>query len=309
MVLEINMSINLSPIYCQLAQMNKEINTLVQYGITGRTGPTGNTGCTGIAGMATNTGTTGPTGTTGCTGLTGSTGPTGSVGATGPLGLLYGFFFEEFTTTLTLAIPNPSSTAAIQVVSTTDAASTGTILIGTELISYTSKTPTTFTGITRGVGSSTTSSHPINSDVTSAQISPANIRTLVIINKTDGTSGVSLDTSTNAVYVAKSGVYNIQFSIYAINCSNDFDNFIVWFVKNGIDVPSSASQATIVKPHSDSPGATVMTVNIFLSLIPSDRVQIYWTSVYGFCAIVTGPTLVGVYPTTPSVLLSVNQIA
>jgi len=61
---------------------------------------------------------------------------------------LYGFFYEEFTTTLTVEIPNPSSTAAIQVVSTTDAASSGAILIGTELISYTGKTPTTFTGIT-----------------------------------------------------------------------------------------------------------------------------------------------------------------
>lgn len=35
------MSINLSPIYCQLAQMNQEIHTLIQYCITGMTGPTG----------------------------------------------------------------------------------------------------------------------------------------------------------------------------------------------------------------------------------------------------------------------------
>jgi len=286
--------------------------TAANTGATGPTGPTGNTGPTGFTGTTGQTGVTGATGPTGATsntGPTGTTGITGSVGATGPLGLLYGFFYEEFTTTLTSAIPNPSSTAAIQVVSTTDAMSSGTILIGTELISYTGKTPTTFTGITRGVRSSTTSSHAINSDATSAQIAVVNTRTLLIINKTDGTSGVSLDTATNSIYVVQTGVYNIQFSIYAINTSNDFDNFIVWFVKNGTDVPSSASQGTIVKPHSDSPGATIMTVNIFLSLIPSDRVQIYWTSVYGFCAIVTGPALAGVYPTTPSVLLSVNQIA
>ena len=320
---------NLSSVYCQLAYLNQEIKTIAKYGITGATGATGATGImgpTGVAGFATNTGTTGATGRTGATGPTGMTGPTGiggfaaNTGATGPTGAVgmtgstpqfnYGFFYEDFSTTLTAQIPNSSSTADIQVASTTYAKSSGSIRIGNELISYTGKTATSFTGITRGVGNSQNSSHAIGSAVTSAQVAIANTRTLVYINKIDGSSGVSLDTSTSEVYVSVSGVYNIQFSIYATNYSNAYDNFIVWYVLNGTDVPSSASQGTIVSRHTaDSPGATIMTVNIFLSLIPSDRVQIYWTSLFGYSAIVTGAAVSSLYPLIPSTLLSVNQIA
>lgn len=54
-------------------------------------------------------------------------------------------------TTLTTAITSPTSTATINVVSTTGFASpSGTLVIGSEVISYTGTTATTFTGITRG---------------------------------------------------------------------------------------------------------------------------------------------------------------
>lgn len=53
-------------------------------------------------------------------------------------------------TTLTSAIPNATSTATINVVSTTSFAASGTIVIGSEIITYSAKTGTTFTGITRG---------------------------------------------------------------------------------------------------------------------------------------------------------------
>lgn len=65
------MSINLSPIYCQLGYLNQEIQNLFHYGVTGNTGCTGGTG----------TGTSGPTGPQGIPGsatLTGATGPTGT---------------------------------------------------------------------------------------------------------------------------------------------------------------------------------------------------------------------------------------
>lgn len=315
---------NLSSLYCQLGYLNEQIKTISQYGITGSTGMTGTMGPTGVTGPTGMTGTMGPTGMTGATGIAGSatnTGATGPTGSTGPTGVMtgptgatpqlnYGFFYEDFSTSLTATIPNSSSTADIQVISTTNAKSSGSILIENELISYTGKTATSFTGITRGVGNSQNSSHAIGTTVTSAQVATATTRTLVIVNKIDGTSGVNLDTSTSAIYVSTSGVYNIQFSIYATNYSNAFDNFIVWYVKNGTDVPSSASQGTVVSRHTaNSPGATIMTVNLFLSLIPSDRVQLYWTSIYGYSAIVTGAEVAGLFPLIPSVLLAVNQIS
>ena len=64
-----------------------------------------------------------------------------------------GAFHQDGYTTLTTAIPNASSTANIVVASTAGFGEIipGTILIGQELIRYTGKTATTFTGITRSV--------------------------------------------------------------------------------------------------------------------------------------------------------------
>lgn len=53
-------------------------------------------------------------------------------------------------TTLTSAITSPLSTSTINVVSTTGFAASGTIVIGSEVITYTGTTATSFTGITRG---------------------------------------------------------------------------------------------------------------------------------------------------------------
>jgi len=55
-------------------------------------------------------------------------------------------------TTLTTAVPSASSTADIDVVSTTGFAASGTIVIGSEIITYSGTTATSFTGITRGSG-------------------------------------------------------------------------------------------------------------------------------------------------------------
>jgi len=101
------MNLNLSPIYCQLSQLGREIQNLSQYGITGYTGCsgaigfTGNTGCIGptglqgIPGSATNTGATGSSGNTGPTGLQGIPGSATNTGATGPTGL---FFISSYGT-------------------------------------------------------------------------------------------------------------------------------------------------------------------------------------------------------------------
>jgi len=261
-----------------------------------------------ISGPTGSTGYTGPTGPTGYTGATGYTGPTGYTGATGPIGLSYGFFQESFLTTLSTDI-TLDGVDPINVASTSGMGSTGTILIDSELISYTSKTSNSFIGITRGVADSRNATHTAGAYVTNAQLAPSTIKTIVILNQVDFSSGVNLDTSTNEIYVDMNGIYNFQFSIYAVNYSTSFDNFIVWFDKNGTNIPASSSQATIVSRDTRTyPGSIIMTVNLFISMTPSDRVRVCCTSVVGVCAIVTGPPD-GIYTVIPSTLLSVNQIA
>jgi hypothetical protein len=70
------------------------------------------------------------------------------------------------TTTLNGGINNTDVT--ITVVSTTSFPTAGTIDIGTELITYTGKTPTTFTGCVRGTNGTTAASHSTSVVVTNA---------------------------------------------------------------------------------------------------------------------------------------------
>ena len=80
----------------------------------------------------------------------------------------YGSFFQDGTTTLSTGISNVSTTP-ISVGSTTGFPPSGYILIESELIAYTAKTSTTFTGITRGALGTTNVSHSAGVAVTDAQ--------------------------------------------------------------------------------------------------------------------------------------------
>jgi hypothetical protein len=72
-------------------------------------------------------------------------------------GLWGGFTYTTVTTTLSSPASDVATT--LTVVSTTDFDSTGVLLIGMEYISYSGKTPTTFTGCTRGVDGTTAEAH------------------------------------------------------------------------------------------------------------------------------------------------------
>ena len=79
-----------------------------------------------------------------------------------------GAFYQDGSTTLTTGISNVSTTPIV-VASTTGFPSSGWILIGSELISYTTKTATTFDGtITRGVLGTTNVAHTAGTAITDA---------------------------------------------------------------------------------------------------------------------------------------------
>lgn len=239
--------------------------------------------------------------------IPGPPGPQGPVGPGGSINnLYYGSFIFDSITTLTSAIPNPSSTAAINVTSTTGFATPGYIKIGNEIIGYTGKTATSFTGITRGVGTSSASSHSIGSDVSQAQWTAANTPKQVVIDETDLSNGVTLSGIGN-VTVVNAGTYNLQFSIQFENFGNDYDDVVAWFRVNGNPVSKSASHSTIAQSHGGSPGALIMTVNLFYSCAAGDVISLMWSNDQGTAAITSIPP-VGVIPQSPGVIFTVNRI-
>ena len=204
----------------------------------------------------------------------------------------YGAFHQDGNTTLTSAIPNGISTAAINVTSTAGFPSSGSILIGSEVINYTTKTATTFDGtVTRSVFGTTGSSHAINAAVTEVQgVASASTAGSVSFNATDYSNGVSVDPTNSANLIfAKAGIYNLQFSAQLLNFTTTDDNVTFWLSQNGTDVAYTAGVEEVNAKHGTAPGARIAAWNYLLELAAGDYITFKWASD-------TGNTIVGTYP-------------
>lgn len=239
----------------------------------------------------------------------GEQGPQGDPGPPGSLTNAYhGAFIFDNATTLTAGM-NSNTTSPIQVVSTLGFYAPGYIRINREIIAYTGISGNTFTGITRGVASSGGSTHNIGDGVAQAQFTTGGVPKQVLLDVTDLSNGVTLNPLTGDVTIVNAGTYNLQFSIQFENFSNDVEDAIVWFTLNGNNVPKTASYITTPTIHGGTPGATLMTVNVFLVLSPNDVVGLKWTNNQGKTVITSIPPVGSTIPQSPGVIFTVNRIA
>lgn len=225
-----------------------------------------------------------------------------------------GAFHQNGYTTLTNAIPNSSSTATIVVGSTAEFGEIvpGTLLIGNELITYTGKTATTFTGITRSQYGSTGSSHAAGSYVTEAQAVPSPTTALAIpYDTTDFSNGVSLDpTDSSKIDFAVAGYYNIQFSIQLINATSSIDNVTLWFRKNTADIDYTAGVVSIPSKHSGGLGTAIVSWNLIVDVNAGDNIQLMMHSNSGNTVAATYPPgTAPVHPASPSVILTATFVS
>jgi hypothetical protein len=223
----------------------------------------------------------------------------------------YGAFHSDQYTTLTNSI-NSNSTLPIVVGSTTGFYTSGWLIIDSEIVAYTGVTPTSFTGITRGVAGSNGANHSAGTPLGMAQVTPATVTANVRMDITDFSSGVTLNTVNGEVTCANAGTYNFQFSVQVACAGNAPDDIAIWFVHNNTAVPSSASYVTIPAIHGGIPGAGIVTVNIFYPMSAGDRMRLNWTSILGTSVITSYPPAyqgVNVIPQSPGVIFTVNQIA
>lgn len=221
----------------------------------------------------------------------------------------YGAFYYDDSTTLNGGISNTATT--ITVVSTSGFSTTGAIIIGSELITYTGKTGTTFTGCTRGAAGSSAASHLTGEAVSGAQVATANTATLLQLNTTTLSNGVSLNTSTSEVTVAVSGKYNFAFSAQLNNSTAGQTRVAIWFAINGSNLANSTSWATIAsREDANTPAAALMAANIFMDLNAGDKVTMKWLSPDGHGTIVTySDSASPAYPAAPALILTVNQVS
>jgi hypothetical protein len=224
----------------------------------------------------------------------------------------YGAFYQDGYTTLTNAIPTSGSTATIVVGSTAGFESAGTILIQKELISYTGKTATSFTGITRSQYGSSGASHAAGLYVTEAQAVPSPTTALAIpYDTTDYSSQISLDPADSSkVVFAIAGYYNIQFSLQLLNARSSIDNVTLWFRKNGVDIPNTAGVATVPIGPGTSLGAIITAWNLVTSVNAGDYIQLMMASDSGNTVAGTYPPgTAPVHPVSPAVILTATFVS
>lgn len=217
-----------------------------------------------------------------------------------------GAFHQDGYTTLTANMTNVSTTP-IQVTSTNGFLPAGALIIESEIITYTGKTATTFTGITRGVYGSTNVAHTAGVYASEAQPVPSPTTPLtVVFTATDASNEVSIDPINPTRIVHNiAGYYNIQFSLQLLTFDNTIDNVTLWFRQNGVDVPYSAGIATVPGTHAGGPGTAIISWNLVLSFNTGDFIELMMTSNTGNTVAATYPPGVSpVHPASPSIILS-----
>jgi hypothetical protein len=225
------------------------------------------------------------------------------IGGLSTLALPQGAFFQDGVTTLSAGINN--SVTTIPVVDTTNFISPGTILIESELISYTGKTPTSFTGCTRGVFGSSNSAHSSGVYVGEAQAATAPVP--LFMSETTSSNGVTLDpTDKSKIVFATAGYYNIQFSVQLLSFDTAVDQVTLWFSKNGTAIPYSAGIGTIpARISASKPATAVISWNLIVDVTANQYIQIYFASDSTKTLATTYPPGVSpVHPISPSVILT-----
>lgn len=217
-----------------------------------------------------------------------------------------GAFYQDGYTTLTANMTNVSTTP-IQVTSTDGFIPSGGLIIGTELIKYTGKTATTFTGITRGAYGSTNVAHTAGVSVSEAQtLASSTVSAPLTLLQTTTSNGVYIDpTDKTKIVHSVAGIYNIQFSIQMLTFDNTIDNVTIWFRQNGVDIPYSAGVATIPAIHGGSPGTAIISWNLVQPLNAGDYVQLIFASDTGNTVAATYPPgTTPVHPASPSIIVT-----
>ena len=111
--------------------------------------------------------------------------------------------------------------------------------------------------------------------------------------------------SGSQIQVANSGVYNIQFSIQLEKSSANKEDVDIWFRKNNVDVPWSAT--TIVVEGSSE--KQVAAWNFFSSMDTNEFVEIVWhTADTNVEAVAVSGHTNPAHPDIPSIILTVNNV-
>lgn len=140
---------------------------------------------------------------------------------------------------------------------------------------------------------------------TTTQTNPvASTANLMTLNTTVSSFNTTLSVVPSRVYVAETGIYNIQFSAQLDKTSGSAADIYIWLRINGQDVADSASKIAIQGTAAE----TVAAWNFMPVLQANDYIEIAWSSSD------TNVTLSAVaasapVPGIPSVILTISWVS
>ena len=106
------------------------------------------------------------------------------------------------------------------------------------------------------------------------------------------------------------GVFNIQFSLQLTNNDTQIQEVIVWFRKNGTDIPNSASIVSVPNKHGGIKGHFILALNLVEQFSAGNYVELYWAGTNTGLSIETLPAGVApVYPQVPSVIITATKVS
>jgi hypothetical protein len=122
---------------------------------------------------------------------------------------------------------------------------------------------------------------------------------------TNGTVYVDEDSK---IYVAHTGVYNIQFSAQLHTTANEACDFSVWFAMTGSNIMDSNTDYSIEKVSGG--GYAVAALNYLAHIQSGSYIELYYSKTTANGQIqAKGVQSTPTRPATPSVILTVTQVA
>jgi hypothetical protein len=131
------------------------------------------------------------------------------------------------------------------------------------------------------------------------QTTTANTATLMTLNTTDFSNGVSIASS--KITVVNAGIYNLQFSAQFQNTDNQIQDISIWLKQNGTDIPGSTGYVSIPARKSASAGEEAHEIvgwNYYISMTAGQYVEIYWSAT--LASVTIQNYAAGTTPTRPS---------
>jgi hypothetical protein len=110
-----------------------------------------------------------------------------------------------------------------------------------------------------------------------SQTATVNTATLMTLDTTDFTNGVTI--SSSKMTVAKPGIYNLQFSAQLQNLDNAPQDVFIWLKQNGTDIVGSTGKVGMpARKSAGVPTHDIKGWNYFVSMQPNDYIEIYWST-------------------------------